>query len=277
MADEAPKDTAPAAEPSPPQQQPEVASENISTPQADSQPPKPKKVIEPVPPPKPLTSGWAAILKGKNEAAASEAAAEKVAVAAATEESVAPKNARDGKQPSPPYSPPAWAGEKGRHGGYLRDASRAGDDKRPKSAASGSRDAPKGASKPAPAAQEEQKESGASSQAGAAAPAAIAAADLAGGEAPAESKPKEVVPSQPAKPAWKVPSSGVQAAAPAAAATGGWPSLGDSKEPLPKKKQRQQQATMPAPPPPPPTGSREERPPRERRERGRGEIGRAHV
>lgn len=59
------------------------------------------------------------------------------------------------------------------------------------------------------------------------------------------------------------------AAAPAAAVTGGWPSLGDSKEPLPKKKQRQQQAVV-APPPPPPASSREDRPAREGRSGRRG-------
>lgn len=60
------------------------------------------------------------------------------------------------------------------------------------------------------------------------------------------------------------------AAAPAAPVTGGWPSLGDSKEPLPKKKQRQQQQAVVAPPPPPPAGSREERPAREGRSSRRG-------
>ena len=66
------------------------------------------------------------------------------------------------------------------------------------------------------------------------------------------------------KAAWKVPTV-APPAAPLVESGVSWPSLGDSKEPLPKKKQRQQQAAVPAPPPPPTAAPSEK--PRGKKER----------
>lgn len=125
------------------------------------------QVVEPVPPPKPLTSGWAAILKGKSEAAAAEAAAN----------SKADQGDKTGSEAKP--------------------SSAKVDEKLPKQQAAGGG---KGTAKQAPAAAQEgadkpeESKEGASSQAGAAAVAASgdSAAAGEGGSSSSSGKPKEV-------------------------------------------------------------------------------------
>lgn len=118
------------------------------------------QVVEQVPPPKPLTSGWAAILKGKSEPAAPEPAVDQGVDSSATK-------AKDAKQ----------TGAKG-------------EEKRAKApaAAAGQEDAAKGAVKPqqGEARPAESKESGASSETAEGKAAAAPPADA------ADSKPKEV-------------------------------------------------------------------------------------
>ncbi|KAI7844978.1 hypothetical protein COHA_001344 [Chlorella ohadii] len=201
---------APAAAPQ--AEQPEQAAEAPAAaeqqPAADDQPSeqaaaaKPAKKVEPVPPPAPKTSGWAALLKGKGEGKEEgNAAGEDDPKAAAAEGAPKPREPKSSKGEDKGKAKPAAAAAK--EGGKPSKAS-------------------------ATEGEAEAKEGGAAADGEAAA----------AGEGAAEKKPKQTVPSHPSKPAWKVPTTG--AAAPAAAEGGNWPSLGDSKEPLPKKKQRQQ-------------------------------------
>jgi hypothetical protein len=119
------------------------------------------QVVEPVPPPKPLTSGWAAILKGKQEPPAPEPASE--------------KKATDSTAAKPQESKPT--------------AGKAEEDRAiAPAAASSPVEAAKAADKPqdAASAPAENKEGGASGQTTEPAAAAASGSDA------AESKPKEV-------------------------------------------------------------------------------------
>ncbi len=108
---------------------------------------------------------------------------------------------------------------------------------------------------------------GASAPSEGATAAATVAAGASKGDA-SESSPAATASGEikPAKAAWKVPAPAAPAA-PLVESVVAWPSLGDSKEPLPKKVLRQQAAA--AVPPPPPAAAAPAEKPRSKKERNR--------
>lgn len=199
------------------------------------------QIKEPVRQAKPLTTPWSAVVK-----------------ATSSETSPASKTQEDSPRGATSSKAGSVSGETAKADAQPKPTSQGkGSSSAPATteAAGGSSSGKEAAGKGGDRAVAKSKKSRNGQGEGAAEPIAAAGSE-AGDASSGEGKSSKAIP-------WKVPTV-APPAAPLVESGVSWPSLGDSKEPLPKKKQRQQ-AVVPAPPPPPANGPSDK--PRGKKER----------